>query len=697
MYQDFTFFQRRPALIAAGSAWMLNVLRFFIISLLLACLVGSLKSAEPLQAGWPFHATEQPDITQLVGTPIPKVTTPSKFEQKVTEAPSAVTVIEADEIKKYGHRTLADVLRSVRGLHVSYDRNNSFLGARGFNRGDFNSRILLLVDGHRVNNNLSDGALIGTDFILDVDLIERVEIVRGPGSVLYGNNAFFGVINVITRKGRDQPGYGAEFSGEYGSFDSHQGRVTYGHRFTNGLEMLLSGTWHDSAGAENLPFTFFNFSSVSVNDTVAHRVDDDAFRSFFGTLAYKDLSLQGAFLTRDKGIPATVPGAISVVFSDPRTRALDERRYANLKYFHDFTDVAEVTAQIYYDRQDSRVDSLVLVPTLPLTLNREVQVGEWWGAELQLTKRLFDRHTLTLGAEYRDDFRQERRNFDLDPPQPHGQSRRSAENYGVYLQGDFGLLTNLHLNAGFRYDQYSQVDSTVNPRLALIYSPWPKTTFKRIYGTAFRAPNFLERENRTELPVKPETITTHEWVYEQGIGDHLRSSVSWFHNQIDDLISIDSFGILRNLKGANARGVSAELEGIWAGGVRSRASYSYQETEDRRTGLRLSDSPRHLAKANVSVPLMEEKVFASLEFQYTSRRTTGLAQPPRDVIAAEVPGFGVLNFTLFSQNLVKGLELSGGVYNLLDRRYSDPAPIGLPEDTIPQDGRTFRLKLTYRF
>src|SRR5205814_1495674 len=97
-------------------------------------------------------------------------------------------------------------------------------GARGINLGDFNSRMLLLVDGHRINNNLTDGAFIDTAFILDMDLIDRVEVIRGPGSALYGNNAFFGVINVVTRKGAQLNGL--EVSGEYGEFDSYKARVT---------------------------------------------------------------------------------------------------------------------------------------------------------------------------------------------------------------------------------------------------------------------------------------------------------------------------------------------------------------------------------------------------------------------------------------------------------------------------------------
>ena len=89
------------------------------------------------------------------------------------------------KFKRYGYRTLADILRSVRGFYVTNDRNYSYLGVRGFSRpGDYNARILLLVDGHRLNDNIFGAALIGTEFPLDVDLIERVEIIRGPSSSL---------------------------------------------------------------------------------------------------------------------------------------------------------------------------------------------------------------------------------------------------------------------------------------------------------------------------------------------------------------------------------------------------------------------------------------------------------------------------------------------------------------------------------
>src|SRR2546428_617733 len=216
------------------------------------------QSAELNPAPKRLDLTQLP-LEELMNLEIPKVYAASKIEQKTTEAPSSITIVTADEIKRYGYRTLADVLQSVQGFNASYDRNYAFLGARGVSLGDFNSRVLLLVDGHRVNDNLTDGAFIETAFILDIDLVDRVEIIRGPGSVLYGNNAFFGVINVITRQGKQLNGVESSF--EFGGFDTYKGRVTVGKLFTNGVHLLLSGTLYDSEGAERLFYKEFNMPS----------------------------------------------------------------------------------------------------------------------------------------------------------------------------------------------------------------------------------------------------------------------------------------------------------------------------------------------------------------------------------------------------------------------------------------------------
>jgi iron complex outermembrane receptor protein len=158
----------------------------------------------------------------------------------------------------------------------------------------------------------------------------------------------------------------------------------------------------------------------------------------------------------------------------------------------------------------------------------------------------------------------------------------------------------------------------------------------------------------------PETISTYALVYEQGIGKHLRSSVAGFYNQIDDLIAFNSapgHQRFENLSGAEAKGVEFALEGSWRAIVRGRASYTFQRTEDSDTGKVLTDSPAHLAKLNISVPVWREKIFAGLEFLYSSSRATthltplGTAEPGEDA-----KGYGLVNFTLFSQNLLKNLD-----------------------------------------
>lgn len=622
------------------------------------------------------------DLEELVELKVDIVYGASKFAQKTTEAPSSITIISSDEIKRYGHRTLADVLQSVPGFHVSNDRNYSFLGARGINLGDFNSRVLLLIDGHRINNNLTDGAYIGTEFLLDVDLIDKVEVIRGPGSVSYGNNAFFGVINVVTRKGGQVEG--AEVSGAYASFDAYKGRATFGRSFTNGLELLLSGTIYDSAGPERLFYK--EYKDPEHNNGIAENMAADSLHSFFGSLSYRGFTLQGGYINREKVNPTALR---FTTFNDPRLSTVDERSYVDLKFAHEFPDIAEVTARVYYDRNDFEIHYPVGEPVAS-AVYQELQAGEWWGAELSVNKRFWEKHIVAVGAEYRDDFRQEKHGSAVVP------AARDRQSYGVFVQGDFTLAKHLHFNGGVRYDQYGDYDPTLNPRLALIYNPVEQSSFKALYGSAFRSPNFLELSDPRFQDIRPEEITSYELVYEQGIGRHLRSSISGFYNRMDDLIVFRA-GRFDNLD-ADSRGAELALEGNWPGGIRGRVGYTIQNTEERASHSGFTDSPEHLFKFNLSVPLVKEKLFAGLEYQYTSSRHTTFTSGSGDSIPGmDANGYGVFNFTLLSRNLVKSLEISASVYNLLDESYADPATRYHQQDQLPRDGRTFRLKLSYRF
>lgn len=622
------------------------------------------------------------DLTNLMNIPV--VFGASKFEQKATEAPSSVTVITAEEIKRYGYRTLADILNSVQGFYISYDRNYAYLGASGVNLGDFNSRVLLLINGHRVNSDLNDSAYIDTTFILDIDLIDHVEIIRGPGSVLYGNNAFFGVVNVITRDGKQIRG--VESSGSYGSFNAYSGRVTVGSQFTNGLQFMLSGTIYGSDGPENLFYPQFN--TPAQNNGIAHNLDDDGYGSFFGSVSYKEFTLEGAFIDREKGNPTA---QFDTTFDDPRLRTDDDRSYVTLKYTHKFDDDLDASADIYYDRADFGIH----YPEDPL-LFAENQTGEWAGGEVQVNKKIFDLHVLTIGAEYRDDFRQDRIVFEPGTGTVFTDVHDSRRNFGVFGQGDFAVLTNLHLNTGARYDQYGHFDPSFSPRAALIYNPFDQSTFKVIYGTAFRDPNFLELSDPRFQDIKPEKITSCDLVYEQGFLNYLRSSVSGYYNRMDDLIEFQN-GTFTNLN-ADTFALELALEGKWPNGIQTRMSYTLQHTEDRDTGAGLPDSPMNLVKFNGSIPLWQDKIYAGLEVLYTGQRHTVFTDLSGDTLAGpDAPSYAVVNLTLFSQNIVKNLEFSTSIYNLLDSKYYDPSSRFHLQNVIQQDGRTFRVKLTYSF
>ena len=170
-----------------------------------------------------------------------KVFTASRHLENTREAPSSVSIITSEDIARYGWRTLGDILGSLRGFYTSYDRDYTYLGVRGIQRpGDYNSRILLMINGHRLNDNVYDSAPIGSEFPLDLDLIDHIEIVRGPSSSLFGTNAVFGIINVITR--RPKGGTAIEVSGDEGSFLSRSGRLT-GTYQKGLLSALLSGSY----------------------------------------------------------------------------------------------------------------------------------------------------------------------------------------------------------------------------------------------------------------------------------------------------------------------------------------------------------------------------------------------------------------------------------------------------------------------
>ncbi|TFW25972.1 TonB-dependent receptor [Massilia arenosa] len=681
-----------------------RALRLRALSFSLALLGGTAQAADDP----PRDLTALP-FESLVGL---EVYSASRFAQRASDAPSTVIVIGASEIRAYGWRTLADVARSVRGLNVNYDRNYSYLGERGFLRpGDYNTRFLLQIDGMRVNDVVYDQAPIGGEFPLDLELIERIEFVPGPGSSVYGSNAFFGIINVVTRR----PGVvaGTQAALAAGQAGYRRAQASTGWDDAGGGRWLLSASTTRSTGRD---LYFPEFDTPDQNHGVAQGLDHESVKHLYASATYGGLHLTALAAERIKGIPTA---AWEQPFNDGRTRTRDAQVQLDLTWntavatgvrldLHAFAARATSNASYVYDSS--------------ATLNHDSTVSQWAGLELKAIVRRYPGHKLVTGVDLQRDARMLQQNYDTDPQALYLDDRRQGSRAGVYLQDEWTLRPGLLLNAGLRHDRHSGASGVTSPRVALIAQPSEATTVKLISGTAYRAPNSYEKYYQyigeggqlANPALGRERIRSHELALVHEFGDAARLTATVFRNRVDGLITqlIDpQEGLPRffNVGSASVRGVGLEYEHHFGSGASLRASASRFDASDEiqwpapaRQGSRTPamrvlpgtqadasqvNSPSTLAKFNAQLPAWRDWR-AGLEAQYVG---------PRRALAGVAGGFTVINLNLVSASLGHGTEVALTATNLLDRRYADPASFEHRQSAIPQDGRTLSVRMAHSF
>jgi outer membrane receptor protein involved in Fe transport len=314
-------------------------------------------------------------------------------------------VLTAADIRAYGWRTLAEALRSVRGLYLSYDRNYSYLGARGFLRpGDYNTRFLLQIDGNRINDAVFDQAPMGGEFPLDLELVERIEFVPGPGSSVYGSNAFFGVVNVITRRPQDLEGSTATLS--TGQDGARRAALSQGWRDDLGTEWLLAASRYQDRRPRpvlsRVRWRRQRWRCARPRWRERHRL--------FAKASHGDFTATLIHAQRDKGVPTA---SFSQRFNDPRSRTVDTQNYADLVYRAALSQQTEINARLYWGNVQSLGD--YATDDDNRTLNRDLSVSRWWGAELTVLATVAGGHKLLAGLDFEDDYRQRMLNFDLAP------------------------------------------------------------------------------------------------------------------------------------------------------------------------------------------------------------------------------------------------------------------------------------------
>ena len=659
-----------------------------IVALLLCC--ASVSTAQDITSP-PADSTSDLstlDLEQLMNIEV--VFAGSKHAQRPREVPSFVSVVTAAEIKAHGYRTLGDVLKTLPSFYVCNDRNYSYLGVRGFERpGDYGTRILLLVDGLRTNDNIFDQALIGEEFLLDMDLIDRIEVIRGPSAALYGSNAFFAVINVVTRHGRSMQGGEAAMTAA--SFGTYAGRLSYGRSFASDAGLLISASYSGSKGQR---LYFPEFDSPSTNNGIADRLDRESSRRLFASLDKGNFSLQASNVSRETGIPTASFGTL---FNDSRTRTVDGLTLASLTYSRSLQGGSAFSTRVHaghYTYVGAYAYDPIRAP------NRDDDVGDAWGFDADASHPLFARNFVTFGAEYRDNFKQYQKNFDPEPLNVNINLRHESSRWGMFVQDEVRLFQPLMLYAGVRYDRYETFGGTTNPRIGLIYSPGSTTTVKLLAGRAFRAPNeyelfYVAPGSAANPQLEPERIETLELVAERLIGGGVQIFASTFRNRLSALISqhvvADDSTLYRfeNDREITSNGVELGVVVNSGHGRTGQLTYALQRTEDRASGLELTNSPRHMAKLEFSAPITAKDLTAGFDAQYLSSRRT--------LAGNTESGYVITNLSLRAPRVFGQIALTATLYNLFDSKYDSPGSDEHTQDIIQQDGRSFRVKTTREF
>jgi iron complex outermembrane receptor protein len=643
------------------------------------------------------RAADSVDLTsmsleQLLGVSIVGA---SKYEQKMGDVAAAATVITRREIQAFGWHTLAEALASLPGVYTTYDRQYSYLGVRGFGSpGDLNTRVLIMIDGNRVNDPTFDQGPSGPEFPLDMDIVERIEFIPGPGGAVYGQNATLGVINVITRTGAGIGG--AEVAATYEAPQAlTAGRISVGQVFGNGVNLLVSGTDLTSRGEDR----YFDFGASGTSG-VAVGMDGERNRLFLASISLGPWSLEQIYGNHLKFDPT---GAF---LSDPLVPGQyqgDRHSLTQLRFQDNFAgDAVQLSGRAFQGTEDYR--SFFYFGGVATYAPAD---STWRGGELRLLFLALPRHKLMVGVEGQDNPR-EFQAVDI-PSAPASDYRLPLSGYrfGVYVQDEWRIARSLVATLGLREDYSNMTSARTSPRAGLIWQATSATTLKALYGSAYRPPNVYERDygdgvTQTANPaLEGETIHTIELVADQRVGRELTIRASLYQWTIKDLITlgIDPLtGLSQYQSGpsAEARGVELSADKTWDFGARLRGSLSLQRAAYVGGG-ELLNSPRRLGKLELSTPLWATGSSAACELQYDSSRLAANGTDVPTTATVRLGGYVLSNLILSTEALVGGLKLSIGAYNLFGKRYAQPAAVTNWQNAFEQDGRSVQFRLNYRF
>ncbi|HEX5125423.1 MAG TPA: TonB-dependent receptor [Rhodocyclaceae bacterium] len=645
--------------------------------------------------------------------------------QPIARAPSVATVITAADIEAMGARDIDEVLEQVPGLHVSrsFLDQNPIYTIRGIDT-QFNPQVLILINGIPITSVFSGdrGNVWGG---MPVGNIARIEVIRGPGSALYGADALTGVISIFTKTPTDTPG--TKVSVGYGSFNTFDTSMRHAGTYGDIGFSLYMHTSHTS-GQDSHINSDAQTSLDQVFGTNASHAPGPMSMGMHGVdtgldMRYKSLTFRASYKKRDDvGDGTGVANAL-----DPDGRSSTERYTADITWSEPqiAKDLSTTVQANFYNLHEN--SELNLFP--PGAFGGAFPDGvigdpEKWERHTGLSASAsyvgLKDHRVGTGVGYikEDLYRiHEERNYvlgalgptplgglvDVSDTAPFLRPHSRIVRYG-YLQDEWQLARDWALTAGVRHDDYSDVGGTTNPRAALVWDAAYNVTAKILYGRAFRPPSFTELYNINNpvatgnADVKPETIETTESAVLWQVSDKLQLGVNAYRFKMRDILRfVPNADPTTGNTAENAgslRGDGMEVEATWdaLSTLRLSGNLSLQHTYDPATGLDPGDAPKRHA-------------YMRADWQFTQGWSlgpaidwvSGRAREPGDT-RPKIPDYTLVDLALRSNTLADHWTIALTIKNLFDTDAFEPSPApGLIADDFPLPGRTAFLQGSYAF
>jgi len=670
----------------------------------------------------PAELAEIP-VTIATGTPKP-----------VFQSAAVTSVVTADQIKAMGATLLHEVLETVPGVHASlqpnsYDYNYSIRGIAN----STNSEVLILLNGTRITTPSGGTLMTGTE--LPIEAIQQVEVIRGPGSALYGADAFAGVINIITKKAKDingtalgvragdhgtQSGWGqqsAEWAGwnvatslQYQRSDGDSGRIVNADAQT-GIDNALGTHASLAPGAMNT-----NYETYNGHLNLQRKYWDLGFWAF----------------NTNGGLRAGAAGALDPNGSANGAQYLGDARFSTEDWLTDW----ELTAHASYLNADFQAQAQLYPANavLPIGSNGNIntpgsvlvafpngvntnlgRVEKIPSLELGSIYKGFDKHLLRFSTaiRYEEVAANQSSNYGYGTQAGVGgalvnvtgtpysylpNTHRTISS--LVAQDEWQLMADWQLTAGLRYDHYSDFGGTFNPRAALVWDINKQLTSKLMYGKAFRAPTFSELYTQNNPVVlgnanlRPETINTYEWALNYRPLSSLSTGANLYYYQINNLISqvldpVAGAGVYNYQNSGNQNGYGSEFEFNWQWSEQwgVKGNYAWVHAVNETTQSLVTGVPAHHVYAALAWKFLPQWQLQP-QLNWIGGRTGSTNQQLSD--------YETIDFTLRGKKLFGHLNLAASLRNALNTEYYEPTALTLP-NILPMPGRSFYLEASVNF